>query len=118
DLLAQASVPGGVALLHEFSQATVLADGRGDLQAAGERVHAADVGVEEVDWLEALAAHFGVEVGATGGQAAHLEDDQHDLRGEVNVGGELVGIPAKEQVAGIGVDAAEGARGGGDFQVV
>ena len=41
----------------------------GDLQAAGEGVHAADVGVEQVDRLEALAADLGVEVDAAGREA-------------------------------------------------
>ena len=67
------------------------------------------MGVEEVDRLEALAADLGVEVQAAGGEAAVLEDDEHDLRGQVDVGGELVGVPAQEQVAGVGVDRAEDA---------
>ena len=50
------------------------ADGGGDLQAPGEGVHAADVGVEQVDRLEALAADLGVEVHAARGEPAVLEE--------------------------------------------
>ena len=99
-------------------EAAVFADGGGDFEAAGEGVHAGNVGVEEIDRFEAFAADFGVEVCAAGGEAAHLEDGEHDLGGEINVGGELVGVPAEENVAGVGVDRAEGVGGGGDFHFV
>ena len=89
-----------------------------DLQAAGEGVHAADVGVEQVDRLEALAADLGVEVDAAGREPAHVEDAEHALRGQVDVGGELVGVPAQQVVAGVGVDRAQGARADGDLQLV
>ena len=74
--------------------------------------------VEEVHRLEALAADLGVEVHAAGLEAAVFQDAQHALRGEVDVGGELVGVPAEHEVAGVGVDGAEGAGGAGDFQLV
>jgi hypothetical protein len=50
---------------------------------------------------------LGVEVEPAGGEAAHAQHDQHDLRGEVEVGGELVGVPADELVATVGIDRAE-----------
>ncbi len=59
-----------VALLEHLVEHAVLADRGGDLQPAGERVHAADVGVEQIDRLEAFAADLGVEVDAAGGEAA------------------------------------------------
>ena len=82
----------------------------GDLQAAGEGVHAADVGVEQVDRLEAFAADLGVEVDAAGGEAAVLQQHEHALRRQIDVGRELVGVPAEQQVAGVGVDRAQDAR--------
>ena len=47
-----------------------------------------------------------------------FEDDEHALRGEIDVGRELVGVPAEQQVARVGVDRAERSGGGGDFQLV
>src|SRR5262249_48938534 len=79
----------------------------GDLEAAGECIHAANMCVEEIDGLEALAAHFRVEVYAAGSEAALAEDHQHALRGQVQIGRKLVGVPAQEQVAAVGVDRAE-----------
>ena len=61
--------------------------------------------------LEAFAAHLGVEVQTAGLEAAHFQELQHDLRGHVNVGRELVGVPADQFVAGIGIDGAESACG-------
>ena len=63
--------------------------------------------MEEVDWVDAFAANFRVEVRTAGMQSALLHQHQHDLSRQVDVGWELVGIPAQEQVARIGVDASE-----------
>ena len=38
------------------------------------------------------------------------------LRREIDVGRELVGVPAEQHVAGVGVDRTERARRAGDFQ--
>lgn len=65
------------------------------------------MGVEEVDRFEAFSTDLRVEVDAAGCQAALLQDDHHALRGQVDVGWELVGVPAQQQVAGVGVDAAQ-----------
>ena len=43
---------------------------------------------------------------------------EHALRGEVDVGRELVGVPAEQQVARVGVDGAEHAVLRGDFHFV
>ena len=54
------------------AEPSVLADRGGDFEAAGKCVHAADVGVEQVDRLEAFPAHFGVEVHAAGLESADI----------------------------------------------
>jgi len=74
--------------------------------------------VEQVDWLETLATHFGVEVQAAGRETAVLEQHEHDLRGQVNVGRELIGIPAQQQVAEVGIDGAKEALHRGIFELV
>ena len=58
-----------VAFLDESGQPAVGHDRAGDLEPAGKGVHAADVGMEQVDRLEAFPAHLGVEVDAAGGEA-------------------------------------------------
>ena len=55
----------------------------------------------------AFAAHFGVEIHAAGGDATVLEDGKHALGGEINVGWELVGVPAEQEVAGVGIDGPQ-----------
>ena len=118
DFLADARVPRAVPLLHKLSQPTVFANRRCDFQPARERVHAADVRIEQIYRLEAFAPHLGVEIRPARREAAHFQNGQHDVRGEINVGRELVGVPAEEQVAGIGVDRAERVGRGGDLQFV
>ena len=66
DLGADARVPGSVTVLDHPGQFAVGANGGGDLQALGEGVHAADVGVEKIDRFKALAADLGVEVQSAG----------------------------------------------------
>src|SRR3989304_5124908 len=70
DLGADAGGPGGVAVAEPAVKFTIGADGGGDLEAAGERVHPTDGGMEQANRLEALAAYLGVEVEAARGEAA------------------------------------------------
>src|SRR3954452_8929323 len=63
---AQLAVPTAIALAHEGREPAVGQDRVGDLEPACEGIHPADVGVEQVDRLEALAADLGVEMDATG----------------------------------------------------
>ena len=80
--------------------------------------HAADVGVHQIERLVRLATALGVEVQAAGGEAAHLEDGEHDLGRQVDVCGKLVGIPADEFIAAVGVDATEHASIGSHGELV
>lgn len=65
-----------------------------------------------------FATTLGIEVETTGGEAAHFEDFFHDAGGEVEVGRELVGVPADEFVALVGIDGAEGIGSDGDGHFV
>ena len=107
DFGADAGVPGIVALGDELGNATVGTQFGSGFQAAGKGIHAADVGVEEILGLMGLTTTLGIEVEATGGEATHFEDFFHDASGEVEVGGELVGVPADELVALVGIDGAK-----------
>ena len=64
DFRAQAAVPACITFAEQFFELAVGVHRVGDFEAAGEGVHAADVGVEQVDRLEAFAADFGIEVDA------------------------------------------------------
>ena len=118
DFFAEGAFPGGVAFVDEGVEGFVFNEAVGDDEAAGEGVHAADVGVEEVEGVEGAATALGVEVEAAAAEAAVLEDDEHGLGGGVDVHGELVGVPAEEGVARVGVNAAELAVRGGDGELV
>ncbi len=90
----------------------------GCLEAAGEGVHAADVGVEQIDRFDRLAAHLGIEVQAAGRETAVLEQRVHRERAVIKIGGELVGVPAEHQVAAVGIDRSENAVACRVFQFV
>src|SRR5262249_25460501 len=79
---------------------------------------AADVRVEQINRLEALAPYLGIEVDAARRQSPLPQDDQHALRRQVQVGRELIRIPAEQEVAAVGVDRAEQALRGGVGQLV
>src|ERR1019366_4312936 len=68
DLRAEARIPRRVTLLQKVSQASVLANRRRNFQSARERVHAADVSVEQINRLKTLAPHYRVEVHTAGRQ--------------------------------------------------
>ena len=117
DLRTDAGGPALVAVVNEVLEASVLADCSSDFQAACESVHAADVGVEKVGWLVGFAAALRIEVQAAGGESTHFENFQHDLGAEIDVGRELVGVPADEFVALVRIHGAERVRidGNGHF---
>jgi hypothetical protein len=56
---------------------------------------------EHVDRLEAPAADLGVEVHPARRQAALPQDHQHGLCCLVQVGRELAGVPAQQQIAAV-----------------
>ncbi len=64
DLRTQALAPAGVALVAEPLQLAGLDDVGGDEQRPRERVDPADVAVEQVGAVDALAAELRVEVEA------------------------------------------------------
>lgn len=104
DLFSDAAVPGGVAVFDKFRQAPVFANGRRDFEAAGECVHASDVRVEKVDGFEGFPAHFGVEIHPAFFQATIFQNGEHALGRQIDVGGELVRVPAELGVTRIRVD--------------
>ena len=65
----------------------------GDLQSAREGIHATDVRVEQIHRFKTFTADLGVEVEAARFEPAHAEHDEHDLCREIDVDGELVGVP-------------------------
>ncbi len=116
DLGADARIPGAVAILDEGIDAAVLADGSRDLQTAGEGVHARDMSDEQVVGLEALATNLGIEVHATGRETAVLQHGEHGLGRQVNVGWELIRVPAQEVIAHVGIDGPERSGSARDFE--
>ena len=85
----------------------------GTHQRLRQRVDAADVPVEQVDPVHALAAQLGVEVEPTGREAAGRQDLEEHGDQLLDGVGELVGVPTVLRVAPVGVDAAEDAVGDG-----
>ena len=104
------AAPSGVALVDEGLQLAALEHRRGAQQPARQHVDGADVAVEEVDGVDALAAHLGVEVVAAGGEAAALQDVVERQRDFAHVVRELIGVPAVLRIAAVHVDRAEDAE--------
>jgi hypothetical protein len=57
--------------------------------------------------FKAFSSDLGVEVDAAGAEAFLFQDDEHAGGGHVDVGGELVGVPAEEEITPIGINATE-----------
>ena len=94
DVGSNAGVPAAVAFVDEVLQSSVGSNGRRDLQATCERIHAANVGVKQIYWIGALASQLGVEVDASRPEATMFENGQHAASGQIDVGWELIGVPA------------------------
>ncbi len=111
-------VKARVAIAHKLADLPAFQDAVGGLEAISKGVHATDVGVEQVGGFVRLTAALGVKVEATRGESAHFEHAKHNVRGQVQVAGELIGIPSKEGVPPIGVDGTEGIGSNGNFHFV
>ena len=92
-----------------------------DQEAGGEGIHAGDVGAEQILGGEGGTARLGIEVQAAVRADLTLgEDLPHDGGSLVQVGRELIHIPADELVALVGIEGAEhtGLAGGADLVLV
>ena len=94
DLRAEALRPAGVAALPLALEVAGLDEVGRHEQRARQRVDAADVGVEQVGPIEALAAELRVEVEPAGGEAAGPDDLVQGERQLLDRVRELVGVPA------------------------
>ena len=118
DRRPQLAVPARVAAVLALGELPVLDEVRGDEQRPGQRVETADVRVEQVRPVDALAAQLRVEVEAAGRDPAGAEDlveRQDEVFDRVR---ELVGVPPVLWVAAIGIDAAEHVQRGGEGDLV
>src|SRR5688572_21045927 len=70
----QLAVPARIAVVLALRELTALDEVRGDEQSPGERVEAADVGMEQVRSINALAAQLRVEVEASRRDPSGAED--------------------------------------------
>ena len=92
-----------------------------DQETCSECIHTCDVGAEQILGGEGGAARLGVEVqAAVRADLAFGEDFPHNGGGLVQVGRELIHIPADELVALVGVQGAEhtSLAGGADLVLV
>ena len=82
-------------------------------------IQAADVAMEHVHRIDALTAHFRIEVEAAGGEAARLQDAIHREDQIERIVVELIRVPAVLRIAAVDVDRTEDAerRGGGNFML-
>jgi hypothetical protein len=107
DPLTELAVPAGVPVGHGRRSSPALEQGGGHQQRLGEGVDAADVAVEQVDPVDALAPQLRVEVEAAGGEAPAPQDLVQRQAQLLDAVGELVGVPAVLRIAPVRVDAAE-----------
>ena len=118
DVLTDALGVGSVTLGHELVDTAVLDDLVSLDETQSKGVHTGDVGQQHVLKGVGLTACLGVEVQTAVGEAAGLDHLVHAKGGVVDIGGELVGIPAQEHIALVGVDGAEDAVDGSRAELV
>ena len=100
------TVPARVPGVLVGCQLAALDEVRRDQQRPGDRVEAADVSVEQIRAVGALATQLGVEVEAARRQAAAADDLVQRERQILDRVRELVRVPAVLGVAPVGVDGA------------
>ena len=118
---ADTGIEGAVTLGLQVLDDLVLVHLGGDQEACCEGIHAGDVGAEQILGGEGGTTRLGVEVQTTvRADLAFGEDFPHNGGGLVQVGRELIHIPADELVALVGVEGAEhaGLAGGADLVLV
>ena len=103
---------------HKLVYFTAFNDAMRGFEAIGKGVHPTDVGVEKVGGFMRFATALRVKVQAACGEATHFENAQHDVGRKVKVARKLIGVPAEERVATIGIDGAKRVCGDGDFHFV
>ena len=118
DVPAEAGVEAAVPILDEGGEFAVGQNPAGGFKRQGVSVHAADVGVEQIGRICRGAAQLGVEVEPAAAETARAQDRNHGESEFFDVGVKLVGVPAQQHVAGVGIDGAEHAVGGGDFDLM
>jgi len=118
DLGSETGVVGGVAVGYGFLELSFGKDLAGDLEREGVGIEAADVCVEEILEIRGGAAELGVEVEAARAEAACAQDGNHGAGELAGVGVELVGIPAQERIARVGIDRTEHAGCGGNLDLM
>src|SRR6266542_4468393 len=94
DLPAELAVPAFVALGAQALEGRSPDHGAGDEQRLGQRVDAADVRMEQVRAVHALAAQLRVEIEAAGREPSGPDDLVHGKRQLLDRVGELVRVPA------------------------
>ena len=102
--LAEGGVPSGIALVFLRADLATLDNVGGTEQRTRQCVDAADMTIEQVDRLAALATDLGVEIEPTGVQAAGWQQFDERQRNVADVEIELVGVPTILVVAAIDVD--------------
>ena len=60
--------------------------------------------MEQINRLMRFPAALGVEIQAPRRETAHFQKNEHDFGSVVNIGRELIGIPAEKLVAGVRID--------------
>src|SRR5690606_14792922 len=102
-----ALLPAGIAGVEGLLVGAVLEDRGRSLEAARENIERVILALSEVEGVERLTAHLGVEVEAAIAQAAILQDLDEGQRHLAGIVGELVGVPATLQIVAVGIDAAQ-----------
>ena len=119
DLLAKLAVPAGITAGDAFIQLALFEHFRCDFQRQRHRVHRADMTIEQIIFIGALTAHFGVKVQPAGRETTCFEDFIHHQGVLFDAVRELIGIPAELRVAAVCIHRTEQTErnGAGNFMV-
>lgn len=117
NLLAQLTIPTGITFSHALIQTTVFNHTRRNFQRQRHGIHRTNMTIEQIVFIGTLTTNLGIEVQATGGEAAGFQDFVHHQRILFYAVRELISIPAQLRVPTVGIDRAKQTQrdSGGDF---
>ena len=121
DFRSYPTVEGRIAGPHEFFEASILDNPGRYLEPACKGIHAPHMGVEEILREVRFPAPLGIKVQPPRGETLppiHLEDPQHDVGAEIDIGWELIRVPPDQLVPTVGIDRSECPRGGRHIQLM
>ena len=96
-----------IPLGDKFLYQSVLYDVVGNDKSPGKGVHSPDVGIKKIQGVGGSPFELGIKIQSAFAQPPLIKNHHHGRDGVIEICGELVGIPAEQQVASVDIDTPE-----------